>query len=65
MKTKTLNVGVFCSAYYNSFIEVPADMSLEEAIEYAQEHIKELPVTNGLKYVKGSDKLDKDNCDFE
>lgn len=65
MKTKTLNVGVFCTAYYNSFIEVPANMNLEEAIEYAQKHIKELPIVNGLEYVGGSDELDKNNCDFE
>lgn len=61
---KTLNVGVFCSAYYNSSIEVPDDMSLEDAIEYAKEKIKELPIVNGLDYVEGSDEIDEENCDF-
>ena len=36
MKTKTLNVTCSCMATYNSSIEVPADMSLEDAIEYAK-----------------------------
>lgn len=62
---KTLNVNVFCSAYYNSFIQVPDDMSLEEAIEYARKNIKKLPVVSGrLYYVEGSDKIDEENCDF-
>lgn len=62
---KTLHVGVFCSAYYNSSIEVPDDMTLEEAIEYARDHIDELSIENGLDYVEGSDDIDEDNCDFE
>ena len=62
--TKTLNLGVFCSAYYNTSIEVPADMDLEEAIEYARENIADLPIVDGLEYVEGSDDIDVENCEF-
>ena len=62
---KTLNVSVFCSAYYNSFIQVPDDMPLKEAIKYARKNIKKLPVIGGrLYYIEGSDKIDEENCDF-
>lgn len=61
---KTLNVTVQCMAVYNSSIEVPDDMSLEEAIKYAKNHLDEIPLGE-LKYVPDSDALDEENCDFE
>lgn len=64
MKTKTLNVTCSCEATYNSSIEVPADMSLEDAIEYAKEHIDEIDIDTPLEYLGGSDSIDEDNCEF-
>lgn len=64
MKTKTLNVTCSCMATYNSSIEVPADMSLEDAIEYAKEHIDEIDIDTPLEYVGDSDSIDEDNCEF-
>lgn len=64
MKTKTLNVTCNCMATYNSSIEVPADMSLEDAIEYAKEHIDEIDIDTPLEYLGGSDSIDEDNCEF-
>lgn len=64
MKTKTLNVSCSCMATYNSSIEVPADMSLEDAIEYAKEHIDEIDIDTPLEYVGDSDSIDEDNCEF-
>ena len=61
---KTLNVTIQCMAVYNSSIEVPEEMTLEEAIEYAKNHLNEIPLEE-LKYVNDSDILDEDNCDFE
>lgn len=61
---KTLNVTVQCMAVYNSSIEVPDDMSLEEAIEYAKNHLDEIPLEE-LEYVSDSDTLDEENCDFD
>lgn len=63
-KMKTLNLTINCSAVYNSSIEVPEDMSFEEALEYAKKHLDEAPLTE-LEYVEGSDELDEENCDFE
>lgn len=61
---KKLNVTVQCMAVYNSSIEVPDDMTLEEAIEYAKGHLDEIPCSE-LEYVSDSDELDEENCDFE
>ena len=61
---KRLNVTVQCMAIYNSSIEVPDDMTLEEAIEYAKEHLDEIPCGE-LEYISDSDELDEENCDFE
>lgn len=61
---KRLNVTVQCMAVYNSGIDVPDDMTLEEAIEYAKEHINEIPY-NELEYISDSDVLDEENCNFE
>ena len=61
---KRLNVTVQCMAVYNSSIEVPDDMTLEEAVEYAKEHLDEIPCGE-LEYISDSDELDEENCDFE
>jgi hypothetical protein len=62
---KILNVTVMCQAYYNSYIEVPDGMTFDEAIEYAKEHIEDIPINSPLEYVPCSDELDVENCDFE
>lgn len=61
---KILDVTVMCKAVYNSEIEVPDDMTLEEAIEYAKQHIQDIPVGE-LDWIENSDEIDEDNCDFE
>lgn len=61
---KRLNVTVQCMAVYNSSIEVPEEMTFEEAIEYAKEHLDEIPLGE-LEYVSDSDTLDEENCDFD
>lgn len=64
MKTKTLNVTCNCMATYDGSIEVPADMSLEDAIEYAKEHIDRINVTE-LEYVYDSDSIYEGSCSFD
>jgi hypothetical protein len=61
---KRLNVTVQCMAVYNSSIEVPEEMTFEEAIEYAKNHLDEIPLGE-LEYVSDSDTLDEENCDFD
>lgn len=61
---KKLDVTVQCLAVYNSAIEVPEEMSLEEAIAYARDHLDGIPLST-LEYVYGSDELDEDNCSFD
>jgi len=51
-------------ATYNSSIDVPDGMTLEEAKAFAKEHIDEIPLGT-LEYVRDSDSLDEENCSFE
>lgn len=60
---KVFNVAVQCMAVYNSIIEVPNEFTLKEAIEYAKEHIDEIPISN-LEYISDSDIVDEENCGF-
>ena len=63
-KTRRFNVTIACQAVYNSSIQVPVDLSFEEALEYAQEHIRDIPL-GALEYIPDSDELDVENCDFD
>lgn len=61
---KRLNVTVQCMAVYNSSIDVPDGMSIEDAIEYAKKNINKIPCGE-LEYISDSDELDEENCSFE
>lgn len=60
---KKLNLTIQCMAVYNSSIDVPDEMGIDEAIEYAKAHLDEAPLGT-LEYVRDSDILDEGNCDF-
>lgn len=62
--TKRLNVTVQCMAVYNSAIDVPEHMSLEEAVAYAKEHLAEINC-GPLEYIGDSDVLDEESCCFD
>lgn len=62
---KTLNVTILCQAYYTSHIEVPDELTFEEALEYAKDHMEDIPIESGLEYIPFSDELNVENCDFE
>lgn len=61
---RKLNVTVQCMAVYNSSIMVPRELTFEEAIKYAKEHIDEINIGE-LEYISDSDELDEENCDFD
>lgn len=63
-ETKTLNVRIWCQASYDGEIEVPRSMTLEEAIEYAKEHIEEIPL-GAMDHLAYSDEIDEEGCEFE
>lgn len=60
---KTLNVTVNCLGVYNSSIQVPDDMTFDEAIKYASKHLDLIPMGQ-VEWV-GDSNLDEDNCDFD
>ena len=51
-------------AVYNSAIMVPDELTFEEAIQYAKDHINEINIGE-LEYISDSDELDEENCDFD
>ena len=61
---KRLNVTIQCTSLYNSAIEVPDNLSLEEAIEYARKNVKEIPLGT-LEWLDGSDEVIGENCCFD
>lgn len=63
-QTVTLNVKVWCQASYDATIQVPSELSLEEAVEYAKDHIDEIPL-GSLEYLPCSDEIDEENTYFE
>lgn len=60
--SKTLHVRVWCQASYDSEIEVPDNLTFEEACEYAQNNISEIPLTE-LQYLPDSDEIDPEDFD--
>lgn len=60
---RKFRVAVACLATYTSIIDVPSEMSVEEAVAYAKEHIAEIPVGE-LSYISDSDEIDEENCGF-
>lgn len=59
-KTKKFHVRVYCQASYESEIEVPADFTYEQAIQYAEDHIDEIPLGD-LEYLPDSDEIDEED----
>ena len=45
-------------------IPVPDHMTLTEAIEYARENMHDIPLPDSVDYVKGSESIYEDNCEF-
>lgn len=60
---KTLLVKLWREAYYSSKIQVPDDLTLDEAIEYAKKHIDDIP-TGNLEYLPSDGELVEDFCEF-
>lgn len=60
---KKLKVTVPCTAWYESQIEVPDDMTLADAVKYAEEHIGEISVTK-LHWETNASVLDPEKCCF-
>lgn len=65
MGMKKLNVTIEFSKVGVSSIMVPDNLTLEEAIEYAKEHINEIPIPSQSDYICGSDIIDEENCNFD
>jgi len=63
-KTKSFTFGVTYQAYGDVTVDVPADLDLEGAKKYVEEHWDEMPLPHGA-YVPDSDEPDFSNANFE
>lgn len=63
-ETRNFIVACNCTVAYSGTIRVPADYTLEEAIEYAREHLKEVPIDSDLNYIGDTDELVEEYCEF-
>lgn len=55
---KTLKVRIICTAYYDSEILVPDELSLEGARDFAKSHMEDIPVTE-MEWI-GDIEMDED-----
>ena len=62
-KMRSFKVTICCSCWYKAELEVPADYTREEALEYARDQLPDIPLGE-LEYIPNSDELDEENCDF-
>lgn len=63
-QTKRLHIKMAYTFVGDTYIDVPAELTLEEAAEYAQEHLSEIPVAENAEYIMDSDYFDLDDCEF-
>lgn len=63
-ETKRFIVACSCMATYIGTIQVPADHTLEQAIAYAREHLKEVTIDCELDHIGDSDELVEGYCKF-
>lgn len=61
---KHLNITVKCEATYTSGIFVPANFTTEEALKYANAHIKDIPA-GALTRIQNSETIIKNGCYFD
>ena len=64
VKTRTFCVTAFVTGIYSSAIQVPADLTWDEAMDYTADHLSDVPVTE-IDFDVKSTELDEENCDFE
>jgi len=61
---KKFYVTCLCQCIYSSSIDVSDEMSFDDALKYAKEHIDEIPLGE-LEYISSSDVIDEENSGFE
>ena len=56
---KSLNkVRIYCQAYYVEDVEIPDEMTFEQAEEYVKDNVAEIPLTE-LNWIPDSDEFDE------
>lgn len=61
---KEFNVRYQYSVIGTATIEVPANLTHEEALQYAKEHMDEVPLPADVTYLQDSEVIDEEGCGF-
>lgn len=61
---KRLNIKMAYTFVGDTYIDVPAGLTIEEAVEYARKHLSEIPVAENAKYIPDSDNFELEDCSF-
>ena len=61
-ETKTFYIKGFCEAIYEGKVEVPVEMTFEEALKYTKDNLDYIPVGN-LEFIEELG-LSEDLCSF-
>lgn len=61
---KRLNIKMAYTFVGDTYIDVPKNFSLEEAMKYAQKHLDKIPIAPNTEYVPDSDNFELEDCSF-
>ena len=64
-KKRRLNISMACIGVYTTHVDVPEEMSLEEAVAYANSVKDDLFVESDIEWVDDLGEIRLEDCDFE
>ena len=57
-------ITIDCAAYYEGEVEIPTNLTVDEAYSYVKERLHEIPV-DWLTKMEGSENIDKELFEYE
>lgn len=61
-KTRPFHARIYVDAFYEATVNVPAHFTKEQAIQYVENHLPDIPL-GPLQYVPDSDEIDHEELD--
>ena len=64
-KKRRLNILMNCIGYYKTHVDVPEEMSLEEAVAYANSIKDDLTIESDIEWIDDLGEICEEDCGFE
>lgn len=64
-KKRRLNIMMTCVGVYKTHVDVPEEMSLDEAVAYANSIKDDLFIESDIEWVDDLDEICEEDCNFE